>query len=480
MEGTPTESAPIDEAVAVFIDTNCFIQARDLKDLPWRELIPTARRFEIHVTPTVIDELDGQKTDRRQRVRDRARMALDLIRQAGRTSAMRQILKEGGPCHIELVISNVGRVDWNLHPDLDASRPDDRLVAEVLTYTGSIPKLLLSHDTGPFIRGRRAGLDTRELPPKWLLSPVEDEAAKEISKLKRENEELKRRAPMLGAHWIANGGQAREIVIERLLLPPLVDKEILALIARSKEEIPLEQGVFMPSHGFLSGGQGGYTQEEYLAYYRNYEHFVAQLPALFEGLHERIGRASLSTAVDYALENSGNMTAEGLTIDFTVDDEWILFDSEQEAEISFGVIVAGPTPPLTPHMRKVDQAGSLARSILQSPAARPPRNPRGFHWESRPTGIAHSGELRCEEFRAKERWEDTIWVYPWNSEVSESRLHLSVHSRNASAPIETSVSLRVTDQEIGWQDPRVIDRTSGWLKKVLFGRMASPGESGLR
>lgn len=53
-----TDTVPNGGLVGVVVDTNCFIQARDLKDLPWREIFPDAARVEVVVVPTVVEELD--------------------------------------------------------------------------------------------------------------------------------------------------------------------------------------------------------------------------------------------------------------------------------------------------------------------------------------------------------------------------------------------------------------------------------------
>ena len=87
----PAES----DNVTVFVDTNCFIQLRDLKDLPWKELFPGGGTIVIVVASVVMDELDTKKHDRNQRVRNRARLALNLINEASRTDGMELSLKPG-------------------------------------------------------------------------------------------------------------------------------------------------------------------------------------------------------------------------------------------------------------------------------------------------------------------------------------------------------------------------------------------------
>jgi hypothetical protein len=51
-----------DETIVLFIDTNGFLQVRDLKDLPWTEVFVGAKHIDIMVAPRVIEELDRHKT----------------------------------------------------------------------------------------------------------------------------------------------------------------------------------------------------------------------------------------------------------------------------------------------------------------------------------------------------------------------------------------------------------------------------------
>jgi hypothetical protein len=60
----------------LFTDTNGFLQLRDLKDVPWRDLFPGVRAIDVMVAPRVIEELDKHKISTNQRLRDRSRLAL--------------------------------------------------------------------------------------------------------------------------------------------------------------------------------------------------------------------------------------------------------------------------------------------------------------------------------------------------------------------------------------------------------------------
>jgi hypothetical protein len=144
-----------DETTFLFIDTNSFLQVRDLKDIPWKELIPGVDIIDVMVAPRVIEELDNHKNSANQRRRDRARLALQLIEKASLEPGLALVMR-AKPILVRLVISTAPRFDWNAHPNLDPAKPDDQLVAEALSFGRGAS--VFSHDTGPRIRARVAGI----------------------------------------------------------------------------------------------------------------------------------------------------------------------------------------------------------------------------------------------------------------------------------------------------------------------------------
>ena len=105
------------ETKILFTDTNEFIQVRDLKDIPWRDIFPSVKTVDVMVAPSVIDELD---------------LAL--------------VIREN-PIRVRIVISTAPRLNWTEHPNLDPANPDDQLVGAALSVGSGAA--VISHDTGP-------------------------------------------------------------------------------------------------------------------------------------------------------------------------------------------------------------------------------------------------------------------------------------------------------------------------------------------
>ena len=80
--------------LALFLDTNAFLHLRDLKDLPWGELVPDVTGVDLLVAPIVVSELDAHKSGSNRRRRDRSRLALRLIEEASKSPNLAHILRE--------------------------------------------------------------------------------------------------------------------------------------------------------------------------------------------------------------------------------------------------------------------------------------------------------------------------------------------------------------------------------------------------
>ena len=68
--------------ISAFIDSNIFLQCRDIKDLAWHSVLGVTGWVEIVISPAIIGELDKKKIDRNPRLRTRSRAALAQIEQA--------------------------------------------------------------------------------------------------------------------------------------------------------------------------------------------------------------------------------------------------------------------------------------------------------------------------------------------------------------------------------------------------------------
>lgn len=475
IESQQPNSSSIVDAVAVFVDCNCFLQLRDLKDQPWNSLFPEVTRVEIMVMPSVLSELDKKKVDPKDRIRNRARAAIKLIDAASTQDPMRLVLKQG-PVLVALSLPDVGPTDWSNHPRLDQTRPDDALVAQSLDTVTDLPKWLVSHDSGPRVTARRCDLNAKNVPDEWLLPDPVDEDRKKIQRLQRENETLKARYPNVVARWADESDQPTPLLVSRLIVPPLSGDAIMALVAECRETWPHATATMRVGQGFFIGDDdtsGQFDQDDYGRYATKWHEWVAGLPHFLESLPQRIAAASRLGAAHYRLDNVGSATAEGLTVGFEVSEGWRVLADQDETNAWGSLPLALPKPPPTPYQgdqmdraRRADEVTRQVRNTLSSPIQEP-RDPTGFYWTDRPSHDSRHGSFECAEFRAKRGKDEVIWLRPVELPPIEGRLTIDIHGSNLSEPLPLELLLRFEERSASWHDNAVVDLLDPWLADAI-------------
>lgn len=453
---------------SVFVDANAFIQARDLKDVDWCGLFPGVRKVEIMVTPSVIGELDAKKNDSKDRVRNRARAALRQIDAASEAEPMRVVLKDE-PVVVSLNVPWIAPVDWTRHPTLDPTRPDDQLVAQATAAQTVLPKVLLTHDSGPRITARRAGLQAMTIPSGWLLPDPVDDDRRKIQRLQRENEALRARAPAVTVTW--TGDAAQGALVERLVVAPFTDEQVTAMVNATLLRSPRATATLTVGSGFAIGEDdiwGVWNQRDYDLYCAKYADFADGLRAFFKELPKRVARVSGLAEVGYCIANEGSATADNVIVSLRVGSGWSLLPDEQAEE---GGPIFAPAPPLTPsaeeRMQTARKADRVARSLrLSLPPAQTRRDPTGWFWVDRPKWDGGPATFECAELRAGRERLDVVRMLP-EPAPSEAKLTIDVHASNLSAPILLEQTFRFRDRPAGWCDHLVQDLLEPWLGEAI-------------
>lgn len=306
-----------DTVVSLFVDTNCFLHLRDLKDLPWRDVFKDAARIDIQVAACVISELDKFKSSQRDRQRKRSRAALRAIEEASENDGFYTVLRES-PIEIRLSVADVESFDWKAFPKLDSAKPDDQLIGDAISHGNGA--IVFSHDTGPRIMARRHGLVALGPPDEWLLPPEATVEQIRIKALEREVEQAQSNSVVIEAS--IDDQKTEQGYIEYLtpILPALDARTIDALVERvvSDEprheikvtESPTNSSLFRHSYMFSNG----YTQATRDRYDAEYDKFVDYVREYFSNLHEALRPLYIAHPVSYTVKNSGNVSAEGLRV----------------------------------------------------------------------------------------------------------------------------------------------------------------------
>lgn len=430
--------------IPVFIDTNAFIQMRDLKDIPWQTPFPQATRVEIIVTPPIIKELEDFKTGPNERRRERARAALSLIDQAMESETMAFEWKKGTPS-VWLHVSGQTKIDEDRFPQLDLAKTDDQLVAHAATRGGDA--FVFSHDRGPRISARLLSVKTLKPEDAWLLPPERSEKDRKIEQLERAARE---RYPKIVLSVGATPAASVECVVPKL--PPLKESEVqrkMHLFLAEHPRAPLKRAAGADL-------MVGYARSQAVVdrYHQKYDAFEQAVRSYFERLHLMVRKAGLIVAVPYTVTNDSGIAAKGLRIETQIEgDAWLTASKDEARQLL--TIKALPAPPEVPNPSSVLD---IPRRHFDGFAAQAkPRDAVRFYWADRPKMGDTTASLTCEDYHARRSWNDDSVIIAADAAFSGS-LRFHVTASNLPDPIKVSYAVQMVERDAEWDDPVIVDR----------------------
>lgn len=451
-----------DTTVALFIDTNSFLQMKDFNQIAWRALFPEAETIRLFVCSAIITELDKHKVSSNQRRRNRARAALRQIEETAASPAMTLVVKEAAP-KVEIVIWR-GKLVWSDFPDLDPNSADDYLVAAASTAPNGV---VLSHDTGPRIRARIAGVRAACPPDDWLLPAEQTDDQRKIGQLSRELEAAQNARPRLQIALPTDD----PIRMRGMSVPYLGTKAVHSLTVLILKEFP-QRGLAASSYrdrfSVLSDPYRiGQTQID--AYAQDYESFSSDVQAYFTKLHERVEQHALAQMPPGAVVNIGNVSAKNLILTIETEGDIELLADRDAAESVRGRISL-PEAPKPPRPGPVFDPVPLMSAVVK------PRDSTGFYWRTRPPLVgARLASFECADYRPAREEDLGVLVHAVGDLPSSGRLIVSVSAEHH----ETVTEGRGLIFERGqgdWLDPLV----QGLLPEIVQEAFASLDSADVR
>lgn len=444
----------------LFVDTNVFIQLRDLKDLPWRSLFPEGERIDIIITPRVIEELDKFKISTNGRKRDRARLALKLIEQASTADTLTLTIR-ASPIAVRIVIADAPPLDWSQLPKLDAAKPDDHLVAEALAFGDGAA--VFSHDTGPRIRARLAKVEAIEPPEDWHLPAETTDEQRKIAHLERDLERARNTFPKIVAGFGVAEAQVTSVSFDVPVLAPLNENAVDALTQIYLSRNPRDLLNGSPS-SILHGFAFGHSEQEVESYNRKYEEFRRSVRAHFVDLHKKIAYRALAGRIVYFISNDSGIAASGLRVDTHLSGNASLFS--EGSKMTPLISLNPPQPPEPPRslhdMMSRPLVDITTINTLQS--SMQPRDPTGFYWFSRPLPGSKDSALQCEDFRATRKWTGDIWIWVTGALPFSGEVVLTVSASNLPAPITATATLVMRQSTATWTNRDVLAMLPEWMQ----------------
>lgn len=458
------------ETVTLFIDTNGFIQLNELKAIPWRDMFPRVNHVKIMVSRPVIEELDEFKTSTNARRRDRARLALKLIDQASQEPDHTLSLKDK-PFKVSLIIAPRLKPNWESLQELDPASPDDQLVAAAITHGDNA--MILSHDSGPRISARMAGLTALEPKESWLLPPEQTDDQKKVGRLERELKQALEKHPRVEIEF--HGADAdRKIVLYMPKLPKLEQSIADRLAAHyiginPMRNVRADIGIYGREMAALMGG--GYSVDDVQNYQHEYNAFEKCVQDYFATLHERIARVAQAPQIRFDLFNSGNASAIQLVVTLEVNGAIGMLPNEDGVSGMVGTLEL-PNPPEAPRRRQFDDflnrnsASSELWPRLDHMRGREERDPTKLKWLQRPVAGGMYGTYGCEDFRPHRRIEDKLWLRPQGKLPVVGTLTVSA-SANHLASVSETLEIRIEEREETWTDDTVLARLPHLVRQEL-------------
>lgn len=444
------------DELTVFVDTNCFLHLRDLKDLPWRKLFPGVSRICIAIAPVIVDELDRHKEDpSNRRRRDRARLALRDIDTASEATEVGMELRASDPS-VRLIVPHGSPVDWTAFPSLDPARADDQLVAAAASFPDP-QTALLSVDSGPRIKARRLKITAPTPPQDWRLPEQPDDPSRELAKVSEALHRLQATKPSLTVDVLdlTDEGERRQTVSVLPALSHATRRRLDAAVAARfpTQDVQATTNLPFATSGFMSGE---ISPSDIAVYRADHRAFLAAQAEDLKTLHVRASWAQMFVPIVVVLENTSAVTAQRLHLRLTaVGGGEIISDWDDLVER--GGALGEPEPPAAPSgYPAMFDAAKLGGGAFWN------RDPTEFFELDGPDG--HLRE--CAEFRAGRRLTLQAWWVP-PAEPCDVVVHLVVSASNLPDPITRTIPVSLERGDLTWTDPAVLERLPDWMAEII-------------
>jgi PIN domain-containing protein len=314
-------------STSIFLDANIWLHFLPVEDIDWCT-VASAAAVEIIVLPVLVDELDKLKdSGSTTRTRERARRALRMIENWNETADTRVRSNVTGRLWFPRVALDVAEFG------LDASRGDDRLLAQICTFVRErqpSAAILITNDTGPRLKARRLGIIALE-PAEELQLPAElDGVERENRELKRQLERARAMLPKLALRIVGGADSGKRIDVSGLRRPACGrDESIASALAYAEALAPTNTQPSVDDPPCDSPNQAGVKlsdlermlaqlhpvpASEYERYARERESYFLEVSRVAGEKWDMLHRKGRTFTLVLELENSGSGPADDIGI----------------------------------------------------------------------------------------------------------------------------------------------------------------------
>ena len=489
--------------VTLIVDTNLFLECRDLSDIPWHEL--GFASIDLLVTSTVQQEIDAHKKNRNGRTYKKALAAAKRNRELATSGAEFLVIQEDIPRVLLKLMPSSG-IDPDLAPELDRKINDNVIILGMLQFcreNAEADVRLFTHDTGPMVTARSRRLQYLPIPDTWVLNEQDDPVVRDNKKLQLEIRRLQSQEPCIRVKAQDGMGAVVDRINTRLdAYPPLTSEQVEALMDELETLCPAETDFGSPETVPKPLYPKLYDQiidthfkpatesviEEYCK--EQYPKWLLDCRNFLDNLHVSLnGRARLPS-IAFKAENTGTRPAARCLIRFASLGNFKIGVPSQEDEESprksIGEL-ALPRPPKPPRGEwTTSWAGDAVRSLatmmawsndpfgLNSPhsslADRLPlatqvsaRDPDCFYWkEGKPLIPKSEIALTCENWRhGLEPELFDFRIVPAGDDKITGAIECEIHADNLTDPFRLRIPISI----------ELVEQSTHDVARNLLGRL---------
>lgn len=304
-------------ATHLYLDTNIFLQCKELRELPWSKVTPDEEIILV-VPSAVLKEIDKHKYDGNTRRASRARKASSRLGALVDSPNQMEMIKDASP-EVKLTLSQSETFDWARYSELDRNDSDDRIVSEaILSRDQGKTTLIVTHDNGMILRAKRFRVAYFRIPDEdeWLLPPEPDDRDRQITKLDEQITRLRQQHPQIAVEFReADDKPINELRLcvkrvrgfDKARIGQLVD----AWRSTKPRNIDISSWVKLVQ-AWKSDQVACQCRVDYE---NNWRRYIAEIQEFYENVHRIIETNSRYAHVSLHIVNNGTVPANELEVD---------------------------------------------------------------------------------------------------------------------------------------------------------------------
>ena len=465
----------------VFPDTNVFLHCHPFDQWDW-SIWGSYDEVHMILCRPVHSELENLKNARKNRIRKRARKALNLVRDALTKPSSTVEIREADP-PVRFVVDPLARPNPQLENALDFCLPDHALVGIVhgaLVNQSKPNALLLTDDTGVIAVASAMEVPFFEPLPSWKTPPEITIEEREIAGLKAKISEFEDSFPKFEMSCLSEGELIQNLNVEFVEFDPLSEEEIEVAISGLKSRLlpgttfnqidddsdPIAE--LESCAGSANSARGAEGVEMVIAGGASYEEWIGNckkvLRQLHKSLHWEIGQPWFC----FSATNSGSCPADSVLVRVSATGALRVarppFKFREDSEFDPSRIAKFPSPPLvkkrtaqfaltslfdvSPAMFGVLERGLGAGPLIAPPTADERRDPNSFYYrrsiDEEPVELI---EFTCEQWRHRtsaEFFEGRVFPQLRTGQVRGS-LTIEIHAANLRDPATFEIPVRLNN-----------------------------------